>query len=416
MNDSDQIRHFCEKIAEFDNRPPVVASTWSQAFAQLDGILHGEGQTVVLLDEISWMGGYNADFPGYLKESWDKKLRKHPNLILVLCGSVSAWIVENILNSTGFVGRNSLDIELKELELSECVSLWGPSASRLSSCEIFDLLSVTGCVPKYVDEIRPELSIEENVRRLCFRPQGMLFREFNETFNSIFGSRIASRGKILRMLASGPQSAAELAAIEGKDGNGSYTKALHDLLYAGFVGKENGLNPETGKPLREERYRIKDNYTRFYLHFIEPRHTSIENGLFEFSSLEQLSGWETALGLAFENLVLNHVNTLFPLLGLSRTLVLSAAPYRQSPTERKRGCQIDLLIQTQRSLMVVEIKRQKEIGHDIIDQVDAKVRTLSRRRELSVRTALVYDGRLSPSVPADGYFDFIIPAAKLLGD
>ena len=32
----------------------------------------------------------------------------------------------------------------------------------------------------------------------------------------------------------------------------------------------------------------------------------------------------------------------------------------------------------------------------------------------STRTALVYAGELSDGVPADGYFDFIVPAEKLL--
>lgn len=98
----------------------------------LDAIIPNVGKTVVLLDEISWMAGYFADFPGYFKESWDKLLRKHPNLIFVLCGSVSAWIVENILNSTGFVGRVSLDLELQELTPAESIKLLGPSSMRMS--------------------------------------------------------------------------------------------------------------------------------------------------------------------------------------------------------------------------------------------------------------------------------------------
>ena len=70
------------------------------------------------------------------------------------------------------------------------------------------------------------------------------------------------------------------------------------------------------------------------------------------------------------------------------------------------------MIQTQRMLMAVEIKRRREIGHEIIDEFDAKVRKLKFGDSLSLRTALVYDGRLSPSVAADRYFDFIIPASQ----
>ena len=414
MTDARQRRHFCEKIAELGERKYRPAATWSKAFRQLDALLEDRGRTVVLLDEISWMGGYDPDFAGYFKEAWDEYLHKHANLIFVLCGSVSSWIAENILNSTGFVGRDSFDIELGELSLSDSIALFGPTGTRLSTAEKLDLLSLTGGVPKHLEEIRPELSVDENFRRLCFLPRSLLFREFNETFSRIFGIRVATRGRILRMLVDGRRSISELANRERRAINGSYTEALSDLCYAGFVAEESGMNPLTGKNVKESRYRLKDNYARFYLKNIEPRAAAIKAGLFEFASLEQLNGWDSILGLQFENLILNHVNDLFPHIGLEQSLVLSAAPYIQNATKRNEGCQIDLLIRTERTLIVVEIKRQREIRHEVVDEVAEKIRKLRYDKKLSVRTALVYGGHLSASIPADRYFDFIVPAEVLL--
>ncbi len=414
MTDARQRRHFCEKVAEIGERSYRAADTWSKAFRQLDELLADSGRTVVLLDEISWMGGYDPDFAGYFKEAWDEYLHRHADLIFVLCGSVSAWIAENILHSTGFVGRDSFDIELGELPLADSVALLGPSGARLSTTKTLDLLSLTGGVPKYLEEIRPELSVDENFRRLCFLPRSLLFREFDETFSKVFGLRVATRGRILRLLVDGCRSASELADMEKRPLNGSYTEALRDLCYAGFVAEDAGLNPLSGKGIKESRYRIKDNYARFYLKNIEPRAAAIKAGHFEFVSLEQLNGWDSILGLQFENLVLNHVGDLFPHLGLEHSLVLSAAPYVQNATKRIDGCQIDLLIRTDRMLMVVEIKRRREIRHEVVDEVAEKIRKLKYDRSLSIRTALVYDGRLSPSVEADRFFDFIVPAEVLL--
>ena len=414
MTDAVQRRRFCEKVAEYAGRPVEDAANWSLAFAQLDGLLAGDRRTVVLLDEISWMGGWNPDFPGYLKEAWDKRLRKHANLVLVLCGSVSAWIAENILDSTGFVGRNSLDIELRELPLRDAVRIWGPGAERMSTREKLDLLSVVGGVPKYLEEVRPALSVDENVRRMCFLPDGILFRDFDETFNQVFGRKAKLRGRILRELVARPRTVAEVAGADGTPTSGAYSKTLEDLRHAGYVARDEGLNPLTGKSVRKARFRVCDNYVRFYLHYVEPRRKAIERGLFAFSSLEQLQGLQTFFGLQFENLVLNHVGDLFPLLGLDRSLVLSAFSYVQAATKRLRGCQIDLLVQTQRTLVVVEIKRRLEIGREIIGEVSEKVSRLAHDKSLSVRTALVYDGRLSPGVLADRFFDFVIPAEKLL--
>ena len=95
----------------------------------------------------------------------------------------------------------------------------------------------------------------------------------------------------------------------------------------------------------------------------------------------------------------------------SREMVCNV--YRPA-TRRGEGCQVDLLIRTERTLMVVEIKRKKEIRHEIIDDVAEKIRKLKYDKRLSVRTALVYGGHLSASIPADRYFDFIVPAESLL--
>ena len=44
-----------------------------------------------------------------------------------------------------------------------------------------------------------------------------------------------------------------------------------------------------------------------------------------------------------------------------------------------------------------------------------KVEKLPKRRGISVKTALVYEGHLAPIVEADGYFDAIVPFRTLLG-
>ena len=137
-------------------------------------------------------------------------------------------------------------------------------------------------------------------------------------------------------------------------------------------------------------------------------------GVFRFSGLEALPGWETILGLQFENLVANNLTSLLPKLGMSRTMLKSAAPWRQTPTARKKGCQIDLLLQCDRCICIVEIKRRREIGRDVADEVAAKVKALAMPRDISVKTALVYDGHLAPAVEAEGYFDAVVPISELL--
>ena len=126
---------------------------------------------------------------------------------------------------------------------------------------------------------------------------------------------------------------------------------------------------------------------------------------------------ELIMGLQFENLVLANLGSLVSMLGMGNAQIISAAPYRRAASRdgSKSGVQIDLLIQTRRSMCIVEIKRRRDIGREVIDEMVEKTKRLPRRAGISVRTALVYEGHLAPIVEADGYFDAIIPFAKLLG-
>lgn len=325
-----------------------------------------------------------------------------------------------------FYGRRSLDIVVPELPLDECVKFWGRAAERIDRREIVDVLSVTGGVPRYLEEIDPGATAAENVRRLCFRPKGVLREDFDEMFTDVIARQPMFTGRTLRLLMDGPRSAAEVAEVIGMERGGRVSDALEQLVESGLVSSDEGNNPATGMPAREKRYRIRDNYARFYLKYIEPAKTVIDGGRFAFGGFDALDGWDSIMGLAFENLVLNNWTRLLQSLYLGAAQVTSAAPWRRAGSrkggrkvsrtkEDRKGVQVDLLLQTRRSLCVVEIKRRREIGREVIDEVAEKVRRVPRRDGMSVRTALVYEGTLAPIVESDGYFDAIVPFRRLLG-
>ena len=414
MTNRDQLANFGALLAQQTNRPRLVFESWHDAFFWLNEFIDDKKRTVVLLDEISWMGAYDPDFPGHLKWAWDKLFHKHDKLVMVVCGSVSAWIKRNILDNTGFAGRFSRDYILPELPLSVCPSFWGATAGSVSTREMFDILSVTGGVPRYLEEIDPALSAEENIRRLFFTPQGKLFKEFDDMFSAVFGEAATTKKAILKALAEGPKSGAELSAELGLSNTGHFADHLRSLADGGFIAAGTGLNPETGKSARIDRYRLKDNYTRFYLRCVEPRKNEISVGGYRFASVEQLPGWDAIMGLAFENLIVNNWAELLPRIGVGNAIVESAAPYRRFASNIGKGVQIDLLIQTPRTAYAVEIKRKSRIGQETEEEMEEKIKRLKVRKGLSVRPVLVYDGTLDPQISGRGYFAATIDAATLL--
>ena len=333
----------------------------------------------------------------------------------IVAGSVSAWIKRNIQKSKGYVGRISLDFTLPELTPAQCLGFWGRKADRTATGDILDVLAVTGGVPKYLNEIDPSLSPDENIRRLCYDPDGYLFKDFDRIFDDIFGGSIPAKKRILTMLAERPASVSELAEEVGSDPNGHLSENLAELVEAGFISGSTGKNPVTGKTVREIRYRLKDNYTRFYLRYILPRKEAIANGFYQYIPLEQLPGWDTIMGLQFENLVLNNIASLAPLVGLIGKNVESAAPYFKSGRKTGLGVQIDYLVQLPKCTYVIEIKRKRRITASIEDEMQEKLNRLKLPRNRSVKLVLVYAGELDLSVRENGFFDYLVPAEQLLG-
>ena len=420
MTNQVQLDNFIEKLSAQTGVDGTKVSSWFEAFVRLDQALVWNDWTVVLLDEVSWMGRYDADFPARLKSAWDTLLKRHDNLIVVICGSVSTWIKKNILQNTGFAGRFSRDIVVRELPLSQCKAFWGEAAKRLAPSEMIDVLSVTGGIPRYLEEINPGLSANENIKRMCFDRDGVLFGDFKAIFSQVFGEESVLKQKILLTLVDGPRTCIEVAEALDVVRGGSLSETLEVLVDAGFVTKDEGYNPETGKKARTVKYRLSDNYTRFYLKYVLPHETEIRSDTYLFESLESLPGWESVLGLQFENLVVNNFRELVKPLHLEGVPVLSAVPYERRGDKRQngagdRGLQIDLLVQTRKSAYVVEVKRKKHIGESVEAEVAEKVERLRHPKGISVRTALVYEGELAPVVRGNGYFDAIVSAADLLG-
>jgi len=416
MTNQRQIDNFCERLAKATGLPEAKADCWPKAFDALEAVLkQHRGRMIVFLDEISWMGKYDTSFAAFLKTAWDTQFSQHDKLVFVVAGSVSAWINRNIQRSKGFVGRISLDFTLHELPLDKCLEFWGGRAGRTSTRDVLDVLSVTGGVPKYLSEIDPRLSPDENIRRLCFDSDGYLFKDFDRIFDDVFGGTLAAKKRILMTLAEGPASVSELAEKFGSDPNGHLSSDLCELEEAGFVAGSAGKNPVTGKDVREVRYRLRDNYTRFYLRYVLPKREAIKNGFFDYVPVDRLPGWDTIMGLQFENLVLNNVPALASRIGLVGKNVESAAPYFRSGRKTGNGVQIDYLVQLPRCTYVVEIKRRRSLGRSVEDEVQQKIERLRLPRDRSVKTVLVYEGNLDPTVEENGYFDYLVSADQLLG-
>lgn len=402
--------HFARQMGEQLGIRGVSTDDWDNLLWHLSQRTK-TGQVLLVFDEINWMSTKDPSFLGKLKTAWDTHFKKNSKLIMILSGSMPGWIEKNILKSTGFFGRISLNMTIEELPLYECNHFWDKQTHNISTYEKFKILAVTGGVPRYLEEINPKLSAEENIRRLCFRKEGLLFQEYDRICTELFARRGDTYVKILSLLSKGPAFLEDIYRHLAMEKTGVISEYLTDLDKMGYVARDYTWKLKDGKTSPLSQYRLKDNYLRFYLRYIAPHKNTIERG-----AILDPPNLTTIFGLQFENLILNNRKSIYDLLQIPLEDVLVDNPYFQTKTKSQEGCQIDYLIQSKfQNLYICEIKFQKDpIKKNIIQEVNKKMKILKTPKGFSKRSVLIHVNGVDDSVLESNFFTKTINFGDLL--
>lgn len=116
----------------------------------------------------------------------------------------------------------------------------------------------------------------------------------------------------------------------GFSSGGVYSKSLVELIESGFVSQYTPF----GEKNKDSLFRLTDEYSLFYLKFIEP---NIGQGSGTWSNLFQKQTYKTWTGFVFETICLKHVQQIKKELGVENI-------YSVHSCWLIENAQIDLLI------------------------------------------------------------------------
>jgi hypothetical protein len=152
------------------------------------------------------------------------------------------------------------------------------------------------------------------------------------------------------------------------------------------------------------------------LKYIEPSLNKINKGQLANIALTSLPGWESILGLQFENIVLNNREMIWKKLGLNPEEIVSDNPYFQRKTKMQQGCQIDYLIQTKyNTLFACEIKfTRQEVGLNIVKSMKDKLDNLVLPKRCACFPVLIHVNGVSSELEDTQYFSKIIDFGGLI--
>ena len=210
-----------------------------------------------------------------------------------------------IHNKGGLHGRLSAEIRLQSFSLTETEEFFKAREINLTRKQIIEVYMATGGVAKYLSHVERE-NPSQIINSLCFTPQSPLLREFHKLYDSLFNDA-QKHVNIVRVLANkrhGMTQQELFRATEMPPG-GRSVEILDELEESGFIIS----TQEFGKELRERKFRLIDEYTLFYLTWIDDIKQSLLQGTEKdyWGKMQQSQTWHSWAGYAFENICLKHI-------------------------------------------------------------------------------------------------------------
>lgn len=360
--------------------------TWLEAFEALKSVLERQsrkGRQVIYIDELPCFDTPKSGFVRALGHFWNTWAALRKDVILIVCGSATSWMIENIVNDHGGLhDRTTHTIYLRQFTLAETESYLKTKRIHWPRQMIVETYMMLGGVPYYLSLLNSQESLAQNIDRLYFHKNSELGQEYQRLYASLFKSP-ESYIRIVELLGKNKQgiTRGEIAANLKISSSGTLSKQLENLEYCDIIRRY--VTKVGGKPKTNEAYfQLVDLFTLFHLTFSKKLTT--EDYWEQRLNTPVLNTWQ---GLAFEHVCMVHINQIRHALGLDRI----AVEYYSWRSAKVPRAQVDMIIErADRLINLCEIKYTQS-EYTITSDEDLKVRnrTAAFVRETKARSGIL---------------------------
>ena len=342
VSTDEQLLNFSIALSRYGYRSRKY-SNWLEAFEHLITYLASlpAGNKIVFIDEMPWMDTTGSRFISALEHFWNDWASARSDIKLIVCGSATSWMMDNLINNHGGLhNRVTHQLLLEPFTLGECRDYFTRYGFGYSNREIVDCYMVLGGIPYYFSLMDKTQSVSQNIDRLFFSHTAELRNEMTNLFRSLFrhSDDYVTVVKSLSKKSKG-LTRAELLETTKLNNNARFTKILEELEYCRFIRKYQ----DYGNKKRQTTYQLIDPFVHFY-------YTIIVNNQYhdeQYWSHSILSpAYHAWSGFAFEILCLNHIPQIKSALGISgiQTQVYTWRSSNLKTASNTKGSQIDLII------------------------------------------------------------------------
>ncbi len=335
-----QLKAFKESLTYYGDNTNTIPRDWFEAFRRLRKILESEetyrdassNKKVVFIDEMPWMDTARSDFKSAFDYFWNSWGSAQEDLLLIVCGSATSWIINNILNDKGgFHNRITRQIHIKPFSLGECKRFYNENGFSINRDQMIESYMIFGGVPYYLNLLDNRLSLAQNVDSLIFDERGDLHFEYDQLFKSLF-KKPDNHVKVIETIAGQKRGLqrSELAKKAGVSDGEGLTKAIRELEQCGFIRHYKNITTSQ----KGSFYQVIDPFILFCLYFDSQKINS-------WQAFIKSPDYYTWRGYAFETVCLIHIPQIKAALGISG---VESSEYSWKSKKKKGGAQIDLLI------------------------------------------------------------------------
>jgi uncharacterized protein len=350
-----QLKNFTQSLNRIGKKLNKIKTpkTWLDAFFALSDRLEELAiaeKYVIFLDELPWLATPQTRFIGALSWFWNS-WAVDQNIVVVICGSSASWMIQKIVKDTGGLhNRITRRIYLKPFTLAETERYFKSRNINLKRYHILQLFMAMGGIPHYLKEVEAGKSATQNIDAICFSEGGILYNEFSNLFTSLFDDSY-NHIAVIRALAKTKQGLDRNTLIETAKvpNGGTLTNVLEELQQSGFIETYSPF----GKKIKDTLYRLTDEYTLFYLQFIENQEKT-EDGIWEL--LSQTQDYKIWSGYAFEGICIKHLPQIKKALSIGG-VYSTASSFLKKGTKTEKGTQIDFVLdRNDQTINLFEIK------------------------------------------------------------
>jgi AAA+ ATPase superfamily predicted ATPase len=331
-----QLSSFYRSLLNYSNDTISELKDWFDGFDQLKKIITSSTQKkkIVFIDELPWMDTPRSNFLAALEHFWNSWGSARKDLIFIICGSATSYIVKNIFNNKGGLhNRVTAKIKLHPFTLGETKQFLESKGIYWNNYQTVKAYMCIGGIPFYLEALEKGKSVDQNIDELLFNTEGLLHKEFQHLYASLF-SNADKYVEVISALATKKQglSREEILKKVSTSNGGTFSKILEDLELSDFIKRYTPF----GKKLRDSLYQLTDFYSLFYYSFIHEKNVTSGDWLSAIDHPKQRA-WS---GYAFEMVCMSHIEEIKKALGISgvKTEISSWRGFSNT------GAQIDLVI------------------------------------------------------------------------